>query len=343
MEQPKSGALRAAMPLEILDRAFRIYRENFRVVILLVGLSTVFVTIFNLVYTLYVLPSFLNLQTSTRYVPRSGPSAASAQIAAVNSLFNGIGGVLIATLVILLAQAFLIAAPLTYLASERFLGRTVSIGQAYRAVAGRWWRLGIGLIVFYALCAALVLIMAYTAALCGAGVGVLIFVLISLYPFLMPVFVLERTGVMQGLSRAWFLAKTRFWPLLWISLAVLLITGLVQGGLFTVELLVIGNTLTAASRTSVQVVQTLLQAGIGIFIAPILPITFTMMYYDARIRVEGLDIALQCLDTPDPRPADLASPPPGQFMNSQDWRNVGLLALLGVIPFIMIIVTVGLL
>ncbi len=332
--QPTRIALRQGMPLEILDRAFRIYRENFRLIILLVGLSTLIVTIFNLVNSLYIVPSITKVQASSTYNASAG--ATTPQVNALNALFAGLGWTLVAAILILLVQAFLINAPLTYLASERLLGREVSIEQAYLAVLGRLWRLGIALLLFYVIMGVLIVASYFTLGLCGVGLGVMAFVFTSFYPFVVPVFVLERTGLMRGMGRAWFLAKMRLWPLLGISFAVLIIIGLVEGGLYVLGLSILGSTFAAASSPTFLVIETLLQAVIGIFIAPVLPIVYTMMYYDTRIRFEGLDISLNSIRMANPRPSDLVSPPPGQFMSPQDWRNAALLGLLGVIPFLLI-------
>ena len=39
---------------------------------------------------------------------------------------------------------------------------------------------------------------------------------------------------------------------------------------------------------------------IDVFIAPIWPVALTLLYYDTRVRVEGLDIALRTVNVPDP-------------------------------------------
>jgi hypothetical protein len=305
-------------------------------VILLVGAATILVTVITLFNTLVLAPSTRSLQALNSSLTSSSASSLAAQIAAFNTIFIGSNQNPILGFIVTLAHALLISSPLVYMASERFMGRTATLGETYRAVIGRWWRLGIALAIFYGLFDGLLFILPFIAALCGAGFGILIFVGVGLYPFIMPVFVLERTGIVQGLSRAWFLAKSRFWPLLGVSVAIYLISFLVQLGLYVIEFVVIGNLLSAASLTTITIIRTLIQAVIGIFVAPLLPFTYTMMYYDTRIRVEGLDIALQSLDTADPRPNALTSPPAGKFMSSQDWRNAGLLALGGVVFFILI-------
>src|SRR5260221_1251460 len=71
------------------------------------------------------------------------------------------------------------------------------------------------------------------------------------------------------------------------------------------------------------------------FLAPILPIAYTLMYYDTRVREEGLDIALKSVAVPDASPGDVPTPPPGPFMVRKDWSNLGMLALLGLVPVVL--------
>jgi hypothetical protein len=81
----------------------------------------------------------------------------------------------------------------------------------------------------------------------------------------------------------------------------------------------------SVSFTASQALQIVLQAIVSIFLAPVLPVALTLMYYDTRVRVEGLDIALQSVGKPDPRPADVMSPPAHGFMTGRDYGNVGIM------------------
>lgn len=328
MEKPKKSkfsGLRPSTTLEVLDRAFRVYRDNFGLVIALVAMAMVPLTIVNIFSSLYLTQRLEQLTySSTRY----GSS----------SYLNGLLSALVAPIVIALiaglVQGLVVNAPLTYIASERYLGRHVTIGQAYRAVASRLPNLGVSLILFYILFAALIATtVVLFSCLIGLGmIGVVIFVGINFYAFLVPVIVLERGSVSQSIGRAWFLAKARFWPLFGLTLAVIVTTAVISYAFTLTQQAVVGGTIGSVSYRTSQVVSILFQAVISMFIVPVLPLAYTMMYYDTRTRLEALDIALSATGKDDPRPSDVASPPPGPFMERRDWRALFLMVFVGLAP-----------
>src|SRR5258708_39484393 len=58
VEQTRT-TLRSAPMLEILDQAFRVYREKFALILAIVGIGTVPATALNLVNALYIAPRLL--------------------------------------------------------------------------------------------------------------------------------------------------------------------------------------------------------------------------------------------------------------------------------------------
>ena len=325
MEQTRT-TLRSAPMLEILDQAFRVYREKFALILAIVGIGTVPATVLSLVNTLY-------------FVPRLLPTSAllSARNAAAYDNYSSrlvltIVVTFIAAIIAGVLNSLLISAPLTYLASERTMGRSVSIRQAYKAIRGRLAQVTAGVVLFYVLLIVLAAVLTVFLFLCGAGFVVMAFFGLNTYAFLVPVLVLERHGFVYSLRRAWSLAKVRFWPLFWMTLAVYVMTFFIALALSLLRQWLTSGTISAVSTNGSLVVQTIFQAFIGMFLEPILPIAYTLMYYDTRVRVEGLDIALKSVDVPDPRPGDVPTPPPGPFMVRQDWSNLGVLTLLGLVP-----------
>jgi hypothetical protein len=234
-------------------------------------------------------------------------------------------------------QTVLINAPLTYLASERYLGRTITIAQAYRATAGRLILVTVALILFYIMISILTAVVVFlTAFLIGIILyGALIYIAIAMYAFLLPIMVLERVGIFLAFGRTWMLGRIRFWPLFWLTIASLTIVLFTTLGLTWLSATLISSTSTSNSFVFTQVIETVIRALIGIFINPVLPIAFTLMYYDTRIRTEGLDIVLHSLDKPDPRPSDVVSPPPGEFLGRHDWRNIGLVTVVTLLPIVL--------
>jgi hypothetical protein len=145
-----------------------------------------------------------------------------------------------------------------------------------------------------------------------------------------PVIMLEKVGVLLGIRRAFYLGKVRFWRVFGFFIGVTFIVRLIQLTLGVIAVLIVGTSFSPSSMffpTSPEATAlgTALSTIISILTAPILPIGFTLMYYDTRIRVEGLDIILQAVDSPEPHPREVASPVPPSLFNRQDALNIVLL------------------
>lgn len=335
MEKPKRIGLAPATIVELLDRTFKIYRDNFMSFVGLVAAVTVPVSVLTLAGSLWLTDSMRKSGFDIAEFSSPGASSRlSSNPSALNALLGQLLGFFAFLLVIILISAFvqgvLVNGPLTYIASESNLGRKITIGEAFRAARSRFGTLASGLLVFYLIMfmvCVLVGLSVFVFFLCGLAPGIAVYIGITLYAFLIPVLVLERVGTLEGLSRAWALAKARFWPMFGLFVLVTLITYLISVALNVVNNLITRGGISAANFTTATIIQTVLQSLTTIFIEPILPIGFTLMYYDARVRLEGLDIALQNVETPEPRPSELPSPPPpGETFSRDDFINMGIVS-----------------
>ena len=70
---------------------------------------------------------------------------------------------------------------------------------------------------------------------------------------------------------------------------------------------------------------------VGIFITPISPIAFTLIYYNIRYTTEGLTELLNTNVTPAQRPINFVSPVSRFQFDSHDWRNIAILSVVGLI------------
>lgn len=96
-----------------------------------------------------------------------------------------------------------------------------------------------------------------------------------------PVIVLERRGIFTAIGRSAFLSKGRKWH-------ILNTLGLVA---IIYYLLVIGFSVVASIFGSF-VVATVVGSVVTVLVYPVVAIAETLLYYDARIQSEGLDIEL---------------------------------------------------
>jgi hypothetical protein len=123
-----------------------------------------------------------------------------------------------------------------------------------------------------------------------------------------------------------------------VGLLIGVLTWIITLALSAASQLIIRQTAASISFTTEQIISIIEQALIAIVISPVLPIGLTLLYYDTRVRTEGLDIALQSTGNPDARPEDIISPPV-EGPNSKDFVNLGIFV---VIPFLLFAAYFGL-
>ncbi|HVU13499.1 MAG TPA: hypothetical protein VHD90_19605, partial [Phototrophicaceae bacterium] len=201
--------------LDILDRTFRIYRENFVPVVGFVALVTIPITLITLLLNSSMTTSFNRLSSTTP--PTSAELNAASNSAAAS--------ILVALLSIV--QVVVIYSVLSYLTSENYLGRKVTIREAFDATRSRLFNLGCGFILFYIVLVILAVAIVLFAAVCAPvliGLVVVVYIGIATFALLTPVFVLEDVGAAAGVNRAYGLGRARFWTMLIVLAAVTIIS-----------------------------------------------------------------------------------------------------------------------
>jgi hypothetical protein len=310
MENIPTNALRTSTVLEILDRTFRLYREKFWSYAGLAAIVTVPLSIINLLVS----------QSYLSQVQNDDLSFSQQQAATTNYTL----AISLVALVISIVQAIFINGTLAYIASEHHLGRNVTIIEAFRQVRGRFFTLFLALFIFYLVIIALAVVSTLTLA-CIVGIlgfGFLIYVGVSINAFLAPTIVLENVGVFTGINRSFGLAKARFWSVFGLIFLIFIISVVLQLAFTVLQQLFSDQVVGSASSQGGVVVATMIETVIAVFITPITPIAFTLMYYDTRIRLEGLDIALASIGKPDARPSDIVSPPAASTLKGKDFANI---------------------
>jgi len=305
--------------LELLDRTFRLYRDNFLTLVGLVAVVSVPIGII----TYIVAPPTSNIligQTAT--VPRTS----------VNS------GTQIIIYLLILVQTILTTAPITYIASEYLFNRKVSIGEAFRSTRRRFAKMGCGLIligIFAVVIAVFGIILVALMPPALALLGILIYILIAAFSVFYQVLTLEDIGASAAITRSYTLGKRRFWTVVGLLLIIILISAIfdaILGGSLSV---LITSTTSAQNLNTRLLLSTFGLRFIGIFTLPISPIAFTLLYYDIRTHSEGLDIMLDSSGNPAARPSDFASPQSGFRIDGHDWRNIAILTAVGLITGIL--------
>jgi hypothetical protein len=200
----------------------------------------------------------------------------------------------------------LLGAVLTLASARAYWHETISSSQVYRSGARRLLSvLGAfmleGLIMVLPLAVVGGVMVAVVLAASSASplawivpllLGVPIYVAISAkYAVMVPVIMLEQVGASTGLSRSWRLTSGRFWPVVVIVVATSLLT-IVVAQLPSTSLAYFSARASASGATVpwLATAQLVLEQ-VGLLIA--LPLQYlipTVLYYDLRIRQEGLDL-----------------------------------------------------
>lgn len=292
MENADAPILAPSRVVEIVDRTFRIYRNNF---LAFAGLVALVILPLSLLATA-IASDPVTFEEGDTWEDYSSEVRQQALTAGSISLLEQF------------LLAVVVSAAITVIASESLLGRKVALGKAFGQVRGRLLPLIGALILIGIVFIVLFIVLFMLTALCGLAAilfPILLYYGLALYFFLVPVMVLERTGPGLGVSRAQYLARARFWPTLGFAFVIWLVMAIIQSAVGSASWLVGATALEGAST-----LRTAISLAITVFVTPIMPIGLTLMYYDARIRVEGLDFALQAVDSLQPCPADVESPVP---------------------------------
>lgn len=309
---------------DILDAVFRIYRRDFLTFVGIVAVLQVPIIILQLLLTAAFGQSFANdLNNIIREIPRFNPSQDSFnELPLGNIMLFYVGSASLAIVQGLVIQQ-LIQGALTNAVAQRYLGQPTSIGSAYRGVLQRLGSLLgaavlVGLISLGVLLVmgTIIFLMAFLAGATfsnggtGAAVGgvlailfgifaiVALFVAFALlvvrFSFFTQAIVVEGQQAVGGLRRSWLLVRGSYWRIVGIifmlSLLIYIIVGIpsgIAGG-------IIGLIFPDPSQHFIirQTLTTLISYLAQIIVLPIQLITYTLLYFDLRVRNEGYDLEL---------------------------------------------------
>jgi hypothetical protein len=281
------------MPLpELLDELFRLYRRNFGIIVTI----ALIVVVPGLIWTLVTGTYLLTTSTFSRFLT-SGGTATPSEIDFSNRDFTNLLGLVGLGLV---GALFLV--PFTLGAIYRaitdiVLGRPVSIAAVFRATLARyfplWGLIGvvilvlIGCSVLLALLAVITPILAVIALV--AAIPATIYFAIRFSPFWLTVAAMmaEDIGPIQGLGRSWNLVEGMWWRVFGIAVVLYLLQAIIGGGLGLLYRGIVAVLLTGGIRLAVDTIgSTLLDA----VVSPIGPLGAVLLYFDLRVRKEGLDL-----------------------------------------------------
>jgi len=288
---------------ELLDRTFSSYRQHFWSFVGIMAIPQLIL---------------VALQLMQQTLLRPFMTARSA-IGAFNvTLIAGmVGGSLIVMALYGLVYSAALGAT-TLAVSEFYLGRSITIGQAYGRLRGRFWKLiatmtlqvlcGLGLfavpVAIFAMMIAVmphrnegtatVVIVGVIFALASIGAGIAAVMLALRLALSVPALVLENVSPVDAIKRSFKLTKGYTGRIFVIGLLVGLIAMIAvvvfqMPFIIATILVAVKHGVVAFWLTSAMTVS----QGIGVTLsAPLGLIAMALAYYDTRVRNEGLDLQL---------------------------------------------------
>lgn len=296
---------------ELLDRTFTLYRNHFWLFCGLMALPEVVITICSLV-SVILFP-----------VRMVAPTAANAAnpFGALSAMKSSLGATFVLLIVSAICGSYAFGA-VTLAVSEIYMGRSASIRKSFRLVRNRLAGL-LGLILMLVFIG---FIFVFAGLMMGAFLGVLLSsglmlvapaalkvlasVLVALLVFAcliggailalwllmrfavsIPVFLLERVGVLDSLGRSGALTRGHRWRILGAVIIMYVVVYVVQllfSGPFVVMTMIdaVKGLLPLWLRIGTSVAGAVASTLAG----PLLMITLALIYYDVRIRKEAFDL-----------------------------------------------------
>jgi tetratricopeptide (TPR) repeat protein len=289
----RTWQLRAMRVAELLDETIRLYRHNFLTFVGIVALLQVPMSILSTVLTAYSSRFYMSALEASLGAP--GMALSDAFLASY-LLYAG-ASVLLGVLNYLVIYN-LVTAALARAISNRYLGEPVSIGGAYRSIVGRFWALLGALLLLVLINAALIalpVLISMSVECVGAialllALPLLVWIDIRL-AFITQAVVLDGRSARGALIRSWDLVQGYGWRTLGVVLLLALFSLLIVTGPSYIA--TFGMQALGAPLLVQTVASGVLSAMLTTLYTPIRLTGMTLLYYDLRIRKEGLDLELQ--------------------------------------------------
>ena len=272
---------------QILDRAIRLYRQNFLSYLGIIALAQIPLAIVSIGFASSVAQNPFWIQD---IIESGGATTGDA-----NVWIGGFFTVLLFIIGIVLYQFSIAAVSISV--AKRYVGEEIAIMDAYREILSSWrplvWAVILNLFIVLG-------ILVWTIVPCigwFTGFGMLIMISLGIAPFIMPIIVLEQRSAVDAYHRAWGLVRRRFW---WVLGFMLLVTMLVQFIVVGPTSLINLSLLPLAGSVSTPFIVTVIQQTVRFvfqtIVYPIQIVCIVLLYLDLRVRMEAFDLTLQAKD-----------------------------------------------
>ena len=313
---------------QILDRGIRLYRKQFLTFVGIIAVAQIPSTLLNILAGYFFPAAELD--------PTADPTDLFFD-SMTQSVGIGSFWVVVAIIVISLILSLLGAIALTNSVSHSYLGRPLGIVDSYRQI-GRFLLSAVGAYFLAGILTFAILFWWLVVPIIGwiSGFGIFLFFLLVIMPFIVPIIVVERQSASQSITRAWNLSRRRFWWLVGFMLLLgvfgqIIVTAPAIVFTLLLQTLIASNVDASTLRIGQQIIGLLLNL---IYIPLQLTCVF-LLYFDTRVRTEGLDLSLEAID-PDAEESQqqvqsvLKNPPPQKSGFWPSWQEFGYFILFSV-------------
>ncbi|MBW3601765.1 MAG: hypothetical protein KY434_03570 [Actinobacteria bacterium] len=284
---------------DILDGAFRMFTANWRTILIVAG---------SLIVPVQVLSAFLQrdvLSLDLLQMMRD-PTAADVQAIVGGDAVTDLALAGVAGLAAVFVLPF-VAGAVAKVVGGSFLGERPEAGPVLRAVGRRWWSLVVSFVLvhlLYGLPFLLALGVLVAGAVAESGgviaVGVVLLLagglgalaLMALFMAVAPAVVVESLGPLAAMGRSFRLVRPRLFPVLGVALVSGLLASILANVLsapFTWPGFAVGS-------EAAWVLVALGSVVGGLVTTPLVAIVATLVYFDARIRHEALDLEVMAAE-----------------------------------------------
>ncbi len=261
-------ALKPLTVLEILDAAFRLYRQNFGTFLGIMAVA--YVPFFVVIMATSSIVVGGGQELITVREPGAPPEINPAALGALVVL--ALGGLLLAFIALPVATG-----ALTRAVGDRYLDQPTSIGRSYGRIMG----------IIFGYLGAIILssLVQVLGIMCCIVPGMFFF---TWFILTAPVCVLEGVGGTKAMGRSYELSRGHRWRILGLGCLAFLVTQMLGGstnafGHFVLPLLVENLMIRFLIQQAIDNVLSLL-------LAPYWGVAWVLLYYDLRIRKEAFDL-----------------------------------------------------
>ncbi|NSW55622.1 MAG: glycerophosphoryl diester phosphodiesterase membrane domain-containing protein [Armatimonadetes bacterium] len=271
---------------DIIDASIWIYRRNFAPILGIAAVVQIPIMVVGIAVQVSLMPILM----------ASGQSGSEVSLEQMSSAIGPVVLLFLMSLLYPLGQAALAIG-----ISERYLGRPISVRDAYEAALPRWgqvlwttilyWLIGYGVFI---------------GGLLIAGFVLMIWLMVRYMLGPAVINVLENRSGWDALARSWSLTAGHFWRIFGALSILMLLAAVVTYGVSLPTQILATVMMAQESQLAMaaQILNQVVSSLVSLLLQPLWMIGVVLVYYDLRIRKEGFDLMMMAESLGRPAPAD---------------------------------------